>query len=345
MRGGALLAMLAVGCYSPAPRTGAPCSDGASCPTPLVCSHATMTCELEDATTVPDAQLVDVPPLPMDGCVPDVEICGDGIDQSCDGFDPVCAANDQAGGAVDVTAGGMFTADSRAATDDVGPNGCGGVGGNDLFYRVTLGAPQVYYFDTFGSSFDTVIRVYKKPCAQVGSGAGAAACSADACGGSESQVAVSLASGENCIVVDADTATTAGLLKLRVVPGKRDGVALPSGQRTLTGNTCGSTNLEDPIDQNCDAPGTGGKDLAYFFTTCPGETRRLDASICPEPSWDPVLYVKRVNGNQIGCNDDTCGFGPTIANVNVGNSTLYWLYVDGFDPTECGAYSLVTNLR
>ncbi|NVB77069.1 MAG: hypothetical protein HOV81_01620 [Kofleriaceae bacterium] len=340
---GALLAMVVVGCYSPAPRPGAPCTENANCPTPLVCSPATLTCEL-DATSAPDAQLVDAPPL-VDGCVPDVEICGDGIDQNCDTIDPQCAANDKPAGAVNVTAGGMFMADSRAATDDVSPNGCGGVGGNDLFYRVTLDAPQVYYFDTFGSSFDTVLRVYKKPCAQVGTGAGAAACNTDACGGSESQLAVSLAAGENCIVVDADTATTAGQLALRVVPGKRDGMPLPSGQQTLTGNTCGSTNLEDPIDQNCDAPGSGGKDLAYFFTSCPGQTLMLDANICPEPAWDPVLYVKRVNGNQIGCNDDSCGFGPSIANVTISSSTLYWLYVDGFDPSHCGPYDLDTNLR
>ena len=99
------------------------------------------------------------------------------------------------------------------------------------------------------------------------------------------------------------------------------------------------------MDQNCDAPGSGGKDLAYFFTTCPAQSLLLDADICPEPAWDPVLYVKRVNGNQIGCNDDTCGFGPRLTNVTISSSTLYWLYVDGFDNSHCGPYSLDTNLR
>ena len=88
-----------------------------------------------------------------------------------------------------------------------------------------------------------------------------------------------------------------------------------------------------------------GKDLAYFFTTCPSQSLLLDADLCPEPAWDPVLYVKRVNGNQIGCNDDTCGVGPRLTDVTISNSTLYWLYVDGFDAGECGSYSLDTNLR
>ncbi len=91
--------------------------------------------------------------------------CGNDTDEDCDTLDLACAANDVAGGAIDVTAGGTFTADALAARDDVAPNGCGGDGGRDLFYRVTLGAPQVYYFDTFGSSFDSTIRVDRKPCA------------------------------------------------------------------------------------------------------------------------------------------------------------------------------------
>jgi hypothetical protein len=46
-------AVLVVGCYAPKPPTGAPCPDGA-CPTGLVCSPATQTCELQ-STEVPDA--------------------------------------------------------------------------------------------------------------------------------------------------------------------------------------------------------------------------------------------------------------------------------------------------
>ena len=61
--------------------------------------------------------------------------------------------------------------------------------------------------------------------------------------------------------------------------------------------------------------------------------------------WDPVLYVKRVNGNQIGCNDDDCGFGARLTNVAISNSTLYFLFIDGFAAQECGPYQLDTNLR
>jgi hypothetical protein len=290
---------------------------------------------------------VDAPPAPpSDGCVPGGEICGNGVDEDCNGTDLACAANDRPAGAVDVTAGGLFDGDAQLARDDVAANGCGGNGGRDLFFRVTLTAPQVYYFDTLDSAYDTVIRVYAKSCATVGTGAGAAACSDDACGGGKSQVAAALPAGESCIVVDQrDGAQTGGALKLRVMKGGRDGLLLARGMKTSTGDTCSATNASEPIDQNCDGPGSLGKDHAYFFTTCPGETLLLDADTCPEPTWDPVLYVKRVNGDQIGCDDDECGHGARLTNVTISGSTLYFLFVDGFDAPECGMYSLDTNLR
>lgn len=265
----------------------------------------------------------------------------------CETLDLACAANDVAGGAINVTAGGMFTADALAARDDVGPNGCGADGGRDLFYRVVLDAPQVYYFDTFGSSFNSVVRVYRKPCAMVGTGADYAACDNDACGGDQSQLAISLPSGESCIVIDQNAAAeTTGATTLRVIPGGRDGARMAAGVQTYTGDTCASTNITEPINQYCDEPGSGGKDRAYFFTSCPGETLRLDANTCnATTTFDSVLYVKRVSGIQLACNDDACMSNARLTDASISNGPLYFLYVDGFGPTFCGPYQLDTNLR
>ena len=336
----AAAAALVAACYAPQPQAGAPCAADGSCPKPLVCSSRG-TCEAPG----PGDPEVDAPPPPPDGCTPTAEICGNGVDDDCSGGDLACAANDRPGGAVDVTAGGMFGGDVGLAADDVAGSGCGLDGGRDLFFRVVLTAPQVYYFDTFGSTYDTVIRVYRKSCATVGAGGAAAACVDDACGGGQSQVAASLPAGESCIVVDGrDGAQATGALMLRVVRGGRDGLPLARGAQTYTGDTCAATNASEPLDMNCDGPGSGGKDHAYFFTTCPNEALKLDADVCPEPMWDPVLYVKRVNGDQIGCNDDSCGFGPRLTGVPVSGSSLYFLFLDGFTPQECGTYSLDTNL-
>jgi hypothetical protein len=351
LRSGWLFIVLA-GCYAPQPPGGSPCVQPSDCPSPLICSPATMTCEVTagevDASTLADTSILVDAAIPLiDGCTPAPEVCGDGIDQSCDGSDPACAANDSPQGAIDVTDGGTFSGELRDARDDVAANGCGANGGRDLFYKVNLAAPEVFYVDTFGSSFDSVVRVYAKPCTMVGSGAGALACENDSCGGEQSKLAVELPAGESCIVVDQAAGTeTTGEVALRVIPGGRDGLALAGGASTVTGDTCDAANTSEPLDQNCDAPGSGGKDHAYFMTTCPGETLRLDAETCTGATWDTVLYVRRVSGAQLGCNDDDCdGLRSRINNVTIANGPLYFLIIDGFDPGECGDYDLVVNLR
>lgn len=344
MRALALFAL--VGCYAPTPKAGSPCVDDRDCPSSLLCSPATGTCEA--TASQPDApeMMIDAPLV--DGCTPVREICGNAIDEDCDAMDPACAANDVAAGAVDVTAGGTFPGNALLARDDVAANGCGGDGGRDLYYQVDLAAPQVYYFDTFGSNFNTVIRVYAKACTQVGTGAMATACVDDACTTTQGQVAASLPTGKSCIVIDQKTsAETNGTVVLRVIRGGRDAMPLAAGLQSINGgDTCMATNTIDPLDANCDGPGRDGKDHAYFFTTCPNQTLKLDADICPEPNWDPVLHVRRQSDNaQIGCNDDTCGWGPRITNVNITGGLLYYLFVDGFDASYCGTYQLHTNLR
>jgi hypothetical protein len=56
--------------------------------------------------------------------------------------------------------------------------------------------------------------------------------------------------------------------------------------------------------------------------------------------------VRRVDNNtQLTCNDDDCGAGPRLTNTAITNGRLFILYVDGFDPTFFGPFSLDTNIR
>jgi hypothetical protein len=311
-------ALLAIGalatCFSPALAPGSPCESSADCAGDLACrSGACAEPELE------------------------------GVGDRCGA--PPCAPNDTAAGALDVTAGGTFAASAQRAGDDLDAPACGARGARDLFYRVALSAPEVYYFDTFGSTVETAVRVYRQPCSDLDR-APASVCAERACGGAQSQLALQLPAGEACVVVEAGAPDAGpGDAMLRVIRGGRDGEPLQQGSRTYTGETCTARNVTEPVVAACDAPGTLGRDRAYFTTTCPGEAALLDADTCPAPAWDPVLYVRSVGGAQLACNDDSCTTGARLVGARLAGGPLYFLVIDGFDERECGAYSLDVSLR
>ncbi|HVK76559.1 MAG TPA: MopE-related protein [Kofleriaceae bacterium] len=279
------------------------------------------------------------------------EICGDGIDQDCNGADVTCPVNDRPTGAVNISAGGTFTVDLAAARDDDASSatGCGSTGGRDVFYQLTLPAAEVVYLDTFGSSYDTVIRVYAGTCS---ARAGTPICDDDAgvCAGAQSQLATQLAAGTWCVVVDQYSSTqTTGATTLTVVRGGRTGTAIAAGSGTRTGTTCGAANTWTP---GCQSSSTAG-DQAYFFTVCPSETRTVAASTCTTAtSWDSVVYLRKTGtASDLGCNDDGPSGCGTVAPIRLSSFTgasaagpgLFWLVVDGFLST-CGAYTLTYTM-
>ncbi len=319
------------------------------------------TCETSDQVEPEDDASVDPPDAPpIDACVPSTEICDDGIDQDCSGADSTCAANDGPTDPVDVTNGGTFSGDLMLAMDDYGEVGCGGNGGRDLFYDVTLTAAEVYYFDTFGSNFDTTVRVFpNKACDQLVPNSTTLSCNDDSCGGSSSQLAVQLPTGTSCVVVDQGAAATTGSLTLHVTRSRRTGTALAGGMQTLTGDSCTATDTGNP-NIPCNDAVNNAKDVSWFFTSCPGVNRKLDASTCVDVTmvhFDTVLYVHK-SGTQadLVCRDDSeqsCEARPdrpdkidgtVLTDVNTTGPGLFWLVLDGYGGDACGGYRLDTNL-
>lgn len=356
---GALVLITVAGCYGAHPAPGSPCDGTDPCPAGLVCSPATLTCEL----TIADAPVSILDVMPdvrlIDGCTPVPEVCGDGIDQNCDGTDPACAANDDGGGAIDVSAGGTFTADLAAAHDDAPNDGCNGDGGRDLFYKLTLPAPEVIYVDTFGSSFGTIVRVYAgHDCMGLGNAA-APSCDAGACGGLQSQIARTLPAGTSCIVIDQHAGDTSGMLALHVKRGGRDGKPLASGMKTNTGTSCSGVNATQPNNACVSGDSKTSEDVAYYFTACPAQMLLLDASTCTDPTmthFDTVVYARPVGGGTLQCQDDNAAClarpdrsdgqpdGSVLTDVPAMGPNMFWLTVDGFGGA-CGVYRLDTNLR
>ncbi|HUJ57778.1 MAG TPA: hypothetical protein VLX92_04785 [Kofleriaceae bacterium] len=327
----AALAIALVACYAPHAQQGSPCSDG-PCPPGLVCSPATLTCEV--TAIEPDA--------PSGG----------------EPAPPAAPANDLPGGAIDVTAGGTFTADLAGAHDDAPQVGCSGDGGLDVYYSVTLARPQVYYFDTFGSSFATIVRAFGGvDCADAG--AMPSACSELACSGTASQLAISLPAGTSCIIVDQRAGEPTSELALEVAPGGRDGLPLAPGVQTTTGSSCSGRNAAQPSNSCVSGDSRTAQDVGYFFTACPGQTLALDASTCVDPTvtdYDTVIYLRQQGvAGTLACNDDsaTCmprpdrpdhADGSVITNVAATGPGLFWLTIDGYNGA-CGPYQLDTDLR
>jgi hypothetical protein len=188
-----------------------------------------------------------------DTCVASgVDVCGDGIDQDCSGGDAACVANDKPDHAIDITRGGTFTADLLLATDDFPSLGCLGDGGSDVFYQITLAAPQDYYLDTFTSGFDTSLRVFPGVACAAADTSKVPTCNddVDTCGPGESGLLVRLPSGTSCVVVDQNADQSEGVFQLHVGPGRDAGVC-GNGSPPVVGRQRSSS-------RRTSTPGAGG---------------------------------------------------------------------------------------
>lgn len=276
------------------------------------------------------------------------ELCGNGADEDCNGNDAACPANDLPTGAIDISAGGTFTADLSAAHDDnwatAAGQDCGDQGGRDVFYTFTLPATEVVYFDTFGSTFDSVVRVFAGSCTAIGA---VQRCEDDACSTTRSHGALELAAGSYCLVVDQfDSAVMAGASSLVFKRGGRGGVPFPATSGTITGTTAGKTDLSVA---GCEA-NSHQPDVGHFFASCPA-MQKVSANTCTGTAFDAILSLRRgaASSADLVCSDDVSGCGnglqPKIVNASVTGADLIWVIVDGFGTTGNGAYTLTYSIQ
>lgn len=279
---------------------------------------------------------------------PLAELCGNGADEDCNGADAVCPTNDLASGAIDISAGGTFTMDLTAAHDDnwasAAGQDCGDQGGRDVFYQFTLPAPEVVYFDTFGSNFDSVVRVFAGSCAAIGA---VQRCEDDGCSTTRSHGALELPAGSYCLVVDQfSSATTAGAASLVFKRGGRGGVALTGASGSVSGTTTGKTDLSVA---GCEA-NSHQPDVGHFFASCPG-SNLVSANTCSATAFDAILSLRTgaASSADLTCSDDVSGCGnglqPKVVNASVSGANLVWLIVDGFGTTGNGAYTLSYSIQ
>ena len=296
------VALVIPGCFSPEAPLGAPCSEEMTCPEGQMC---------------------------VDG--PDGPRCA-GVSIGTDLGPP----NDHPDGAIDVERGGIFRFDLRNADDDATAD-CADLG-PDVYYRLRLNAPEVVYFDTFGSDFDTAIIVHAGTCEELGA---ELACNDDSCGSGQSQGAWQLEPGEHCIVIEG-SAEQGSDGHLEVVRSGNVGDPLPARGGTVTGNTCNDDNSNDA---GCGSE--PAKDHHYYFTMCEDDAGPVTLATCGGATFDTVLQLRAGDDDGIACNDDACGVMPdedqSMLTRRISGPVLFWAIIDGFDD-ECGPYTLTYDL-
>jgi len=258
--------------------------------------------------------------------------------------------NDMPDSAIDVGSGGDFTADLTYAQNDSNSPGtapCGMDGTRDVFYTVTVPRTVILYVDTFGSDFDSVVRVFPGMCK--GADVAGTVCHNDQCNSTQTQWVGPIVTGANCIVVaEHDPGTAPAHLMMHVEVAAWNGSALPTGVAKVTNAT--TAGAADDSVGSCSG-GTGGPDRAYYFAGCPGTTLTLDATTCSaSTAYDTVLYVMGPGTTELACNDDDAGCAAlatasTLTGVQAVGAHLFWLVVDGTLSTDNGAFSLTTTLQ
>jgi hypothetical protein len=189
-----------------------------------------------------------------------------------------------------------------------------------VFYRIQLSQRELVYVDTFGSSFDTLVAVVPWPCT------GTPTCQDDACGGSQSQLAVVLDPGAYAVVVERGAgAGTAFILNVQHVPvGAGAASQLNAGMFTVMGDTSAGAT---------DSPGSCGSapDQWYYWLTCPADLGgTLAVSSCGGATWDTVLQLRNGAGGGGGCDDDSpCGIQSQLSAQVAAGAGLHVLFVDG----------------
>ena len=264
------------------------------------------------------------------------EICGNSCDDDGDGMtDEDCAvapANDTCGGAIALTGtsgslSGNFAASTATTT------GCGA--GAEVWYRITVAERTVAYFDTFGSTFDTLVTV-RSGCA----GAPLFCESTNRCGTLHEQAIAILAPGTHHVAVHAASGPSTGTVSLRwqtlpAVGGNHYGVP---GNGTFGGSTVGDSN---GFASSCGSASDTAPEDVFLVTRCPGQSSTVTASTCNAATTFDTMLTVVAPGGSLACNDDDCGVRSTVSAPMVGPG-VYGIVVDGWG-SDSGAYDLTIS--
>jgi hypothetical protein len=117
---------------------------------------------------------------------------------------------------------------------------------------------------------------------------------------------------------------------------------IPALPYSDSGNTCGYLNN---YDEACPYTGGTSPDVVYKFS--PGVDMAIDVDLCATTAYDTKVYVyENDEFTPVACNDDACGndgWKSLVTAVPVYAGNTYYIVVDGYGSSSCGAYDMIVR--
>lgn len=221
--------------------------------------------------------------------------------------------------------------DTEVSADDVTPS-CGQASAKDQSFGFTAPVTDYYVFDTFASSFDTVLAVYEQ------CGGGELACNNNAAGKPQSELVYKLQEGQKALVVVDGYAGDSGTGILQVArvtcpDADLEGRAFPVDLSTVS--------FGDDFQGACG--GRGQEDRAYHWVA---PKDGLFAFRVDSPTFTPAISLlagPRCSDTSLGCNAaaSNVGHAEVVRRLRAGEAVT--VQVDG--ATGAGAFSIDISER
>ncbi|XYH99070.1 MXAN_6577-like cysteine-rich protein [Sorangium sp. So ce1128] len=239
-------------------------------------------------------------------------------------------------GTIEPTLPRTITGDTRLLGDAIAPS-CGSIDTPDSSYTFTAPRAGRYIFDTYGSSYDTILELRSGTCS-----GSVISCSDNAAEGEQSRVVANLTAGQTVVAIVDGVDGAAGPFTLNVteyIPPPCPEFTLGS---TFPQTVTGSTAVMDRVSAiSAPCAGGGGPEATYEFTAPAYALYTFDTV---GSTFDTVLHVHdgTCSGPSLACNDDTSGVQSQVKLLLDEGQTVI-IVVDGYSSSASGAYTL--NVR